>query len=280
MTETLPPPPVPAVLRLIQTVVAGRWRATGEELYREVAALVGEGGGGGAGKEFLVVGAGDGVTVEWLAARTGAAVTGIESDRHRVIRAERRRRSAQPRSPLHVTYEHASYEELPHEDAVFDAVIAEPPVSSAINLDLAIAELVRVTKPLGVIVLLQPTWTSELPQATRELLVERVGLRPHHLMEWKSMLRDAGVVEIQVQDWSSGGPARRTSGSFRAIEPPPQLTWHQKMHIVGRAWRRWGWRGARGALERERQLIEELSRQRALGFQLITGVKWPHAREK
>jgi SAM-dependent methyltransferase len=255
-------------------VVAGRWRATGEELYREVAALLGE----GAGKEFLVVGAGDGVTVEWLAARTGAAVTGIESDRHRVSRAERRHRSS--RSPLHVTYEHAGYEDLPHETGVFDAVVAEPPLSSAVNLDRALAELVRVTKPLGVIVLLQPTWTSELPQATRELLVERVGLRPHHLMEWKSMLRDAGVVEIQVQDWSSGGPARRSSGSFRAVEPPPQLTWHQKMHIVGRAWRRWGWRAARGALERERHLIEELSRQRALAFQLITGVKWPHAIEK
>lgn len=272
MAETLPPPPVPAVLRLVQTVVAGRWRATGEELYREVAALLGE----GRGKEFLVVGAGDGVTVEWLAARTGASVTGIDTDRSRMRKAEQRART--PRVAIHVAYEHSQYEDLPHEDAVFDAVVAEPPVSSSLNLRRAIAELVRVTKPLGVIVLLQPTWTSELPPATRQLLVERVGLRPHHLMEWKAMLRDAGVVEIQVQDWSSGGPARRNSGSFRAVERPPQLSWHQKMHIVGRAWRRWGWRAARGALERERLLLEELSRQRALGFQLITGVKWPHAK--
>ena len=29
-------PPVPAVLRLVQMMVLGRWRATGEELYREV----------------------------------------------------------------------------------------------------------------------------------------------------------------------------------------------------------------------------------------------------
>jgi hypothetical protein len=26
------------------------------------------------------------------------------------------------------------------------------------------------------------------------------------------------------------------------------------------------------------ELLEELSRDRALGFQLLTGVKWPHAR--
>jgi ubiquinone/menaquinone biosynthesis C-methylase UbiE len=271
MADTVPPPPVPAVLRLVQTVVAGRWRATGEELYREVAALLGD----GAGKEFLVVGAGEGVTVEWLASRTGAGVTGIDADRSRVSKAERRARAS--RTTLHLTYEHAPYEDLPHEDAVFDAVVAEPPLSGAKDLDRALGELVRVTKPLGVIVLLQPTWTSELPADTRELLVERVGLRPHHLMEWKAMLREAGVVEIQVQDWSSGGPTRRNSGSFRVVEPPPKLSWHQKMHIVGRAWRRRGWRGARGALERERLLIDELSRQRALGFQLITGVKWPHA---
>ena len=35
---------------------------------------------------------------------------------------------------------------------------------------------------------------------------------------------------------------------------------------------------AREALERETQLLRELSRERAVGFQLIRGVKWPHPR--
>jgi SAM-dependent methyltransferase len=274
MSDALNPPPVPAVLRLVQTVVAGRWRATGEELYREVASLV----EAAQGKEIVVVGCGDGVTVEWMAARTSATVTGIDADKSRIERAERRRRTAAASAqPLSVSYEHAPYVDLPHETGVFDAAIAEPPFASA-DPRRAIAELVRVTKPWGTIVLLQPTWTSEMAPATRELLIERLGLRPHHLMEWKAMLRDAGVVEIQVQDWSSGGPTRRNSGQMRAVEPPPQLAWHQKMHIVGRAWRRWGWREARGAVERETQLLQELSRERALGFQLISGVKWPHPR--
>jgi hypothetical protein len=47
---------------------------------------------------------------------------------------------------------------------------------------------------------------------------------------------------------------------------------------VGRAFRRWGWKEARGAVGREEALLRELSRDRALGFQLIKGVKWPHAR--
>jgi hypothetical protein len=106
----------------------------------------------------------------------------------------------------------------------------------------------------------------------RALLVDRLGLRPHHVVEWKQMLRDAGVVDLQVQDWTDAGDEAPGVGDS------PQLTWQQKMQIVSRAWRRWGWREAREALEREETLLRELSRERALGFQLIRGVKWPHAR--
>ena len=49
-------PPVPAVLRLVQMMVLGRWRATGEELYREVADLM----EAGPGTEIVVSGSGEG----------------------------------------------------------------------------------------------------------------------------------------------------------------------------------------------------------------------------
>src|SRR5262249_44022353 len=152
-----------------------------------------------------------------------------------------------------------------------------------------------VTKPMGVVVLLQLTWSAGIGDSTRDLLVERLGIWPHHLVEWKQMLRDAGVVDIDVQDWSDGplGRAARDSGAWRRISaskgvPPPQgpvspsRTLPQKMHIVGRAWRRWGWRAgalgaARGALELEAQLLRDLWRERTVGFHLVSGVKWPHA---
>ena len=54
----------------------------------------------------------------------------------------------------------------------------------------------------------------------------------------------------------------------------------QKVQIAGRAWRQLGWRGARGAVARESALLKELTRERALGFQLLKGVKWPHARQE
>jgi hypothetical protein len=94
------------------------------------------------------------------------------------------------------------------------------------------------------------------------------------VVEWKQMLRDAGVVEVVVQDWGEGGPGARSSGNRPIV---PRLTWRQKAHIAGRTLRRGGWRAARASVGREMELLRELSRERALGFHLISGVKWPHA---
>ena len=249
-------PPVPAVLRLVQMMVLGRWRATGEELYREVADLT----EAQPGKEIVVSGAGEGETSEWLAAKTGASITGVDPSEERIERAEARAREL--KTPLALSYQHAALDDLPHESNVFDAGLAEPLLSSAADPQKAVAELARVTKPMGPVVLLQLTWTSEMSQSVREMLVE-----------WKQMMREAGLVEIQVQDWTDAG-----AKAAAETEDEPELTWQQKVQIAGRAWRQLGWKAARGAVARERALLKELTRERVLGFQLLKGVKWPHAR--
>lgn len=284
MTAAPRVPPAPVILRLVQAAVLGRWRATGDDLYRAVireSELA-------AGQEALVSGCGEGVTAEWLCERTRASVFAVDADAERIERAERRLRRRP--SPLPLTFEQAPLDDLPHENGVFDVVIGEPSLAAADDPARAIRELGRVAKPYGRVVLLQLTWNSDLAGVARDLVVERLGLRPHMVMEWKQMLRAAGVVEIEVQDWSSGPPAGagrplgRASGSHATIplQGVPALTWQQKMQIAGRAWRRWGWRAgalraARGAVESESALLRALSRDRALGFQLIKGVKWPHA---
>jgi hypothetical protein len=125
---------------------------------------------------------------------------------------------------------------------------------------------------MGIVLLLQPTWSSEISGAMREMLVQRYALRPHLLVEWKQMLRAAGVVELEVQDWTSGAPGSRSS-EHHALAT--ELSWTDKARIVSQAWRR-GWRAARGALEEDATLLRELSRERAIGFQLIKGIKWRH----
>ena len=261
-------PPVPAVLRLVQMMVLGRWRATGEELYREVASLT----DAGPGKEIVVSGSGEGETSQWLAAKTGASITGVDPSEERIERAEARAREL--KTPLPLSYQQTPLDDLPHESNVFDAGLAEPLLSSAADAERAVAELTRVTKPMGPVVLLQLTWSSDMSESAREMLVERLGLRPHLLIEWKQMMREAGLVEIQVQDWTEAG-----AKAAAEADEEPMLTWQQKVQIAGRAWRQLGWKGARGAVARERALLKELTRERALGFQLLKGVKWPHAKE-
>jgi SAM-dependent methyltransferase len=237
----------------------------GEELYREIAVLA----RARVGVEILVSGCKDGVTAVWLAARTGAAVTGLDPDAARIARAETRARAAAGVAP---SYEVAPLDDLPHENDVFDAAIGEPSIAAARRPARAVAELARVTRPMGHIVALVPTWSSELPTRDRESMVERLALRPYLLVEWKQMMRDAGVVEIVVQDWSDGGPAARTNGSGPEV---PGLTWRQKAHIAARAFRRRGLRAARVSVQREVELLQELARSRAIGFHLISGVKCP-----
>lgn len=264
-------PPVPTVLRLVQAAVLGRWRATGDDLYREVARLT----DAGPGTEILVAGCGAGMAAEWLAVRTGASVTGVDPDAESIARAETLARDAGVGERLH--YTESALDDLPHETAVFDIALGEPALSAAADPGRAVGELARVTRPMGRVVLLQPTWTSEISDSARDMLVERLGLRPQLLVEWKQMMRDAGLVELQVEDWTDGAAPGGRSGSGE--HEVPELAWHEKARITGAAWRHSGWRVARGAVERETRLLRVLSRERAVGFQLITGVKWPHARE-
>ncbi len=259
------------MLRLVQRSVLGRWRATGEELYRELSSLA----EAGTGRELLVSGCGEGATTQWLAERTGATVTGVDPVRQSIERAEERRRLMG--TGLHLQYELSALDDLPHESNVFDAAIGEPLLSAAADPARAVAELLRVTKPMGVVILLQLTWSSDIAPEARERLIERLGLRPYLLVEWKQFLRDAGAVDLQVQDWTAGadGAAARPDA-----DPEKELGWREKVHIVGRTWRRSGWHAARGAVARETDLLRELSRERPLGFALLKGVKWPHERQQ
>ena len=106
-------------------MVLGRWRATGEELYREVADLL----EAQPGREVVVSGAGEGETSEWLAAKTGASITGVDPNEDRIERAEARAREL--KSPLPLSYQQAPLDDLPHESNVFDAALADDRSGSA-----------------------------------------------------------------------------------------------------------------------------------------------------
>lgn len=258
-------PPVPAVLRLVQSVVLGRWRGSVEPLYRELADLLES----AAGKDILVSGCGDGRNAEWLARRTGASVIGVDPDSARMASATLRVDSDE--RVVNMSFQASPLHDLPFDDAVFDGAIGEPVLAASSDPARAVAELARVVKPYAPVVLCQLTWNADFDAEEREAVIERLGLGLRHLVEWKQMMREAGLVEIEVQDWTDSGTRGR-------LGTAPRFTLRQKLQIASRAWRRWGWRAARGAVDKETQLLQDLAQERAIGFHVIRGVKWPHPR--
>ncbi len=255
--------PIPAVLRLVQTAVLGRWRASVETLYRELADLL----EAAPGRDVLVSGCGDGKDAEWLAMRTGASVIGVDPDARRIQQATERTLAAD--EPVPVSFQLTPLDDLPFDDAVFDGAVGEPVLAAVNDPARAVAELARVVKPYAPVVLCLLTWNTEFDEEDRAAVVERLGLGLRHLVEWKQMMREAGLVDIEVQDWTDRG----TRGRVDAVTT---FTLGQRLQIVSRAWRRWGWRAAREAVEKETSLLRHLSQERAVGFHVVRGVKWPH----
>lgn len=259
------PPATPVVRQLLQALAGERWHARAAAVAREAAGALEL----APGNELLVAACGEGALAERLAERTGATVTGVDADAEQIALAEQRaRRVAQRDEPLALGFECAPLEDLPHETGVFDAVVAEPTLAAHPAAERALAELVRVTRPMGVVLLVQLAWRGELGSRHEEAALERLGIRPLFLVEWKQRMRDAGLVELEVLECTA-------RGRDEPVEAP-SLTWGQKAAIVGRTWQWGGWRAARGAVEREAQLLRALSRERALTLQLVRGVKWPH----
>src|SRR5690606_98939 len=108
----------------------------------------------------------------------------------------------------------------------------------------------------------------------KKILVEHLGARPLLLVEWKQLLRDAGCVDLRVEDWSDNDSPFRPAVHGPIHDFVLMFSLRQKLAILRRAFERWGWRGVRGAIAREQEIHNLLTRQRVLGLALIIGTKW------
>lgn len=238
----------------------------GRELFQRVAQLVEL----AEGQEFLTVPCGRGVTTRFLAESTGASGAGVDPDEGMVeaARDDARAHGLEPR--LH--YEHAPLEDLPYKNEVFDLVIGEIGLAAARDVPAAVEELVRVTRPMGMVVLIQLTWLRLVPTAERERLVGRLGVRPYLPVEWKQMLRDAGVVDVQVEDWGDALAAPRQHLALGGLAGVTSL--RDRLRIYYEAWRSWGWRGLLDVRRHDRELHRILGHERLLGLSVFRGTKW------
>lgn len=238
----------------------------GVDVYRRIIRLVEL----GPEQEFLVAPCGAGAAAQFLAETTGAAGAGVDPDAELVRAAAARARDAGLAHRLH--HEHAPLDDLPYQDGVFDVAIGEPALAAAPDPAAAVRELARVVRPMGCIVLVQLIWTGNAGVERREALVESLGVRPLLLVEWKQSLRDAGVVDLYVEDWSDTAVSPRQPWALGALAGFGTL--RDRVAVLGRAWRRWGLRGLRRAIAYRDELRDLILRERILGLSLIKGTRW------
>ncbi|HEY0016640.1 MAG TPA: methyltransferase domain-containing protein [Longimicrobium sp.] len=270
----VPPPPReggPSMLDLVRLSAETVFPPGGEDLYRRIAQLTEL----APQNEVLDAACGRGVSTLYLARTFGVSGVGVDSDRVLVQEAYSRARDAEMDG--RITFETAALDDLPFKDGTFDVAIGEIGLAASADPARAVAELARVTRPHGCVVLIQLIWTGHVDPTRREILVRHLGARPMILVEWKQLLRDAGVVDLTVEDWSDApSPFRPTAGGGAPFPDFSEIfTLRERIAILFRAWRRWGWGGVKGAVLREREIHRLLTRERVLGLSMIKGTKWP-----
>ncbi len=244
----------------------------GESLYRQIARAVEL----EPAQEYLVVPCGGGLTTAFLQDLTDAAGAGVDPDPEMVEAATMRARAAGRAERLH--FDVGPPDDLPYKDDVFDVAVGEIGLGGAADPERAVRELTRVVRPGGRIALVQLAWARRVEEDRERFLVEHLGVRPFLLVEWKQMLRDAGVVELRVEDWSDAAGA--------LVSPSPSAgglagadTLGDRAALLWRALRRRGLAGVREALGWGHELHRLIVRERVLELSLITGTRWDKGEE-
>jgi SAM-dependent methyltransferase len=252
MTE-LVKSPRPGISRTTLLTVLQPWREVDEGIHRRLARLAEP----TPEQETLWIGCGAGRSPLWWVERYGGHLHGVDADARAIEQAERAARQAGLAE--RVLFQAAEPASLPHEDQTFDLVVLNGLYVDAGDAQAVIGEAARVVRPMCAVVAIVPTWlhVAPVPDAGR---LARLGLSPHQLVEWKQLFRDAGLVDLAVDDAAADGGwlAHGVSGA------------------VTRGWRAARWRGLAAVLSEPARALRRLVRHRALGLALVKGLRWPH----
>lgn len=258
---------VPSMVDLVRLARRPAFPPGGPELYRQIARLTDL----DQSSEVLVVACGLAVTVEYFVREFGLEASGVDEDARAIESAEGRLREAGLLDRTHL--QHAPVDEIPFKDGIFDVTVAELALTARVDPAAAIADAVRVTKPGGHVVLVQPMWKAPVDEERRSILSEHLGTRPLMLVEWKKLLKESGLENLHIEDWSDEETAFRPHVSKPFPDFAELFSLREKFGILRRAWGIWGWRGAWTALAREREVHNLLTRERILGLDLVKGTK-------
>ena len=258
---------IPSMLDVVRLSPRKIFPPGGVELYRQIAVLTEM----RSGTEVLDVASGTGVPLQYFATEFGVNAAGIDIDPSIVGAADSASRELEAGDRLQ--FQSNPSDSLPYRDDIFDVTIGEIGLANHCDPEEAVSEMVRVTRPGGFVVLVQLVWKAPIGATRQMILSDHLGVRPIMLVEWKRILREAGVGGVRVEDWSGEQEVFRP----RSIKPFADFwaifTLAERFTILRRARRRWGLRGVWTTLLREREARRLLTSERVLGLNLICGRK-------
>jgi arsenite methyltransferase len=161
----------------------------------------------GQGKYVLDVGCGVGVTPCFIAKRYGCRVVGVDISKRMVERA--RERAKREKVTDRVEFRVADAQDLPFDDAVFDAVITESVTSFPKDKQKAVNEYMRVTKPGGYVGLNESVWRKVPPPPEVVAWASQdigANVQPLTSDAWTELLQSAGLREITVRPYEINTP--------------------------------------------------------------------------
>jgi len=145
----------------------------------------------------LDVGCGVGATPCFIANKYGCRVVGVDISAKMVERSEERarREKVADRAKFRV----GDAQDLPFEDALFDAVLTESVTAFPEDKQKAVNEYARVTKPGGYVGLNETVWLKLPPPPEVLAWAEQdlgANVRPLTLDAWRGLLEKAGLTDI------------------------------------------------------------------------------------
>jgi ubiquinone/menaquinone biosynthesis C-methylase UbiE len=152
------------------------------------------------GSHVLDVGCGVGITPCHLAKRHGCRVVGVDIRQNMIDQARKRprREGVEHLVDLQV----ADAQDLPFEDALFDAVIGESVTAFLEDKARGVSEFARVTKPGACVGLNEVTWLKpEPPSALVEYYFLTTGTRPETSADWRQLLVGAGLAIVTERSY-------------------------------------------------------------------------------
>jgi SAM-dependent methyltransferase len=222
--------------------------------------------------ELLGVACGKGVALEYFIRESGVHGTGVDEDPDLITQAEAHFKESG--LAQNASFQAAPPSDLPFRDETFDVVVGEVGLAATVEPGDAIRELVRVTRPGGRVVLVQLVWQAPVDDQRKSVLSGHLGARPLMAVELRRILMDSGVGELHTEDWIDAGTAFRSKPRKPFPDFAELFSLKEKLGILRRARRRWGWRrGVWTVFQREIEVHRLLTKERILGLNLLIGVK-------